>query len=393
MITKLSLTNFKSHRHTELEPSQLTLLTGVNNCGKSSIIQSLLLLRQSFLKNRLGTGLDLNKDLVEIGVGNDALYRAADTGIISFILGDSSQNNANESELEELVFEFDADNALDDTFLPFKEGCSKPNLEQLKKMSLFNNDFQYLSAGRLAGTSDFIKSSYEVQRQRQLSLSNGRGELLGNFLFEYQGDPIFDYIDLSERPRQLIDQVQYWEQRISSGITVTVKEKDDKTGFTILYGSNGEEGQKSIENLRAENIGFGVSYSLAVVVALLSAKPGALLLIENPEAHLHPAGQAELAKLMCRVAQQGIQVIVETHSDHIINGVLVSCKKREEGEIGIDKDKVSIYYLKGQDKKHAAMIEKVEIGDGGILEYQPQGFFDQIENDREYIIMGEAINA
>lgn len=60
MITHLKISNFKSHKVTSLRMSNLTVLTGVNGCGKTSVIQALLLLRQSFLKGRLAGGLDLN---------------------------------------------------------------------------------------------------------------------------------------------------------------------------------------------------------------------------------------------------------------------------------------------------------------------------------------------
>jgi predicted ATPase len=217
-------------------------------------------------------------------------------------------------------------------------------------------------------------------------LENGQGELLGNFLYAYRAEPTFNYIELKDNPISLIEQVIYWEQQISTGITIDVQPKPDKTGFRIIYGSKGAEGKKSIENLRAENVGFGVSYSLSVVTALLSARPGALIMIENPEAHLHPDGQAKLAELMCLVAQRGVQVIAETHSDHIINGVLVNCKRFEKEGRGIDRENVSIYYFSGQDENHAVQYEEVKVLEDGKIEFQPFGFFDRIEKDIDYLL-------
>ena len=381
MITRLKLTNFKSHRNTELNTKPLTLITGVNNCGKSSILQALLLLRQSYKKGRLDKGLDLNEPLVSVGVGNDALYRMGDPE-----LAFEFDCIGNDSEIENYRFAFDAEKGLNQSFLPVKEGSDRMDMDKLEKISLFNNDFQYLSASRWAGRSDFPLSSYDVDTERQLSLNNGQGELVGNFLHKYQTLDTYNYIDMKEDPLPLLSQVEYWESRISNGLTLRVEQRQDKNGFNIFYGSKGTNGQKSIDGLRAENIGYGVSYSLAIVVALLSACPGALLLIENPEAHLHPKGQAELADLICRVAQQGVQVVLETHSDHIVNGVLVNCKKFEEGEVGIEKENVAIYYLSGQNDMHESMIEEVMIERGGFVEYQPKGFFDQVEQDRDYLL-------
>ena len=86
MIKKLHLKNFKSHKDTLLETRPLTVITGVNNIGKSSVLQALLLLRQSFKKGRLSEGLDLNKPLVSVGVGNDALYRLAQDSVLCVLM-------------------------------------------------------------------------------------------------------------------------------------------------------------------------------------------------------------------------------------------------------------------------------------------------------------------
>lgn len=386
MIKKLHLKNFKSHRDTCLDFKPLTLISGVNNIGKSSVLQSLLLLRQTFKKGILSKGLDLNKPLVSIGVGNDALYKLANEPFLSFEL------TSEETEYS-FVYHVDED-ALDASFIPLYEESILPIFENSESQptplskSLFGADFQYLSASRWAGVSDFPIASYEVNTERQISLENGQGELLGNFLYAYRAEPTFNYIKSEDNPISLIEQVIYWEQQISTGITIDVQQKPDKTGYRIIYGSKGVEGKKSIENLRAENVGFGVSYSLSVITALLSAKPGALIMVENPEAHLHPEGQAKLAELMCLVAQRGIQVVVETHSDHIINGVLVNCKRFEKEGCGIDRENVSIYYFGGQDENHAVIYKEIKLLSEGEIEYQPKGFFDRIEADREYLIGG-----
>ena len=74
MITNLHLKNFKSHKDTNLRIKPLTLITGVNNCGKSSVLHSMLALRQTYRAGHLDDGLELNKSLVSLGVGNDVLY-------------------------------------------------------------------------------------------------------------------------------------------------------------------------------------------------------------------------------------------------------------------------------------------------------------------------------
>lgn len=376
MITHLKLTNFKSHKETDLRMSNLTVLTGVNGCGKTSIVQALLLLRQSFLKGRLASGLDLNQPLCSIGIANDALYRLASSGMISF--------EFSEDEKDTYLFEFDAENGLTDSFIrKSRYSDQADDMLKLSELSLFNNDFQYISALRWGGRSVFPKETYAVETQRQISQNDGQGELVAHFLDKYGADVMADYYDEEgEHDCSLLQQVVYWERKISPNITINIESGKDNNNYSVIYGFDSEDNlTKPLSDLRAENIGFGISYTLPVIAALISAPKDALIILENPEAHLHPAGQAELARLIAKVAEKGVQVVVETHSDHIINGIQLACKLHDKDEKkGIDKEKVSIHYLYSK-AKHASQVTTVKIIDGGLVEYQPIGFFDQAEND------------
>ena len=80
---------------------------------------------------------------------------------------------------------------------------------------------------------------------------------------------------------------------------------------------------------RPTSVGFGIAYVLPVLVALLSANEKYMVIIENPEAHLHPRGQVAMGELIARAAAAGVQVIVETHSDHVLNGVRLAVKGKD----------------------------------------------------------------
>ena len=84
-----------------------------------------------------------------------------------------------------------------------------------------------------------------------------------------------------------------------------------------------------------------------------------MLIIENPEAHLHPHGISKLTELICLAAELGIQIIIETHSDHVINGVLVQCKRFEEGNEGISKDNVKIYHFDRDEINHCTVANGI----------------------------------
>ena len=83
----------------------------------------------------------------------------------------------------------------------------------------------------------------------------------------------------------------------------------------------------TMEFLRAVHTGDGLVQVLPIVVAALSAAEDSLLLIENPEANLHPAGQAHMGEFLAEVAAAGVQVILETHSDHVLNGIRRAVKQ------------------------------------------------------------------
>lgn len=90
----------------------------------------------------------------------------------------------------------------------------------------------------------------------------------------------------------------------------------------------------------ATNIGFGISYVLPIIVTGLIAKPDTIMVVENPEAHLHPSAQSKIGQFLAVIAQSGVNVIVETHSDHVINGIQIATAKHI-----ISKEHVSINFL------------------------------------------------
>ena len=123
---------------------------------------------------------------------------------------------------------------------------------------------------------------------------------------------------------------------------------------------------------RPANVGFGLSYALPVIVAALTASPGTLFLVENPEAHLHPAGQSLIGQFLTRVAAAGVQVVVETHSDHVINGMRLAAAR--DGLL--PPSDAIIHFLADAGTRHTIEIQ----GSGALTEWPP-GFFDQSELD------------
>jgi predicted ATPase len=373
MITKLKISNFKSHRNTELSTGALTLLTGINSSGKSSVLQSLLLLRQSFQKGRLSTGLDLNIPLCDIGKGRDALHRFTNDDEISFSLHINDGQKYN--------FCFNTKNRDEDTFLPQK----KPMVLEgdLLHLPLFTNKFQYLSAARWAGLNLYPMDTYAVETEKQLSLNYGQGELVAHFLEYYGENRDFEVksellLHPNASSKKLLEQTVAWEGEISPRVMIKPEKKADKV--SIEYGYSGVGTNPPLKGLQAKNIGFGISYSLSIIVALLSAEPGALLILENPEAHLHPRGQSKLAELIALAAKSGIQVFVETHSDHIFNGIRKAVAANK-----IEKENVGIYFFE-LDEKNTSMATEIQLSNKGrVLNYK-KGLFDQFDDDLDALL-------
>lgn len=374
MINKLKLTHFKSHKETEIEFKNLTILCGGNGVGKSSFIQSMLLLRQTYLMNRLQHLLFLNGKLYDIGSVNDALHVSNEGEFYKKIVFDLYFNN---EENNKWIFNADSDfNYLD---LINKENQNY-NYNQL---ALFNKNFQYISAFR--GSEQVIAHDFDVVQENQISYNKGKGDMAAHYL-NYFGKKIQVLEDLRHPDEVypfLENQVSAWESDIiSSGVNV-ISEKITDSQYTIKYNFKINNIEVAEHKFTSDNVGYGLSYILPILIAILTSQPNDLIIIENPEAHLHPHSISRLTELICIASQAGIQIIIETHSDHILNGVLVQSKKYEDQDsaTGINKDNVSIYQFERDDKTHRTIPVEILIEEGGKIYEKPSGFFDQIGND------------
>lgn len=369
MIKELVLKDFKIHSNLELSLGGITILTGQNGMGKSSVMQSLLLLRQSYNPSGMIKGINLKGDMVDLGSANDIECKSSNDGILNI------QLTSNDCHVN---FSFSYDVNPYDTFLPKIDDVE---IDGLKDLSLFNENFQYISAFRLGPQKGYERDTNIVEYQRQISKINGQCEYAVHFLSHY-GKKIHCLSELlldETTDDSLESQVQAWMQFVSPRVNINI----EPTGadFKLNYKFS-REGQPMTDEMAAVNVGYGVTYVLPILVAILSAKPGSLILIENPEAHIHPKAQAELMKLVMRAVKAGIQIIMETHSDHIMNGALVAIAK-DGGYL----DYVKAYYFERDDATHTSVPRMLKIMKDGRIVSPPKGFFDQIDIDMR-LLMG-----
>ena len=116
------------------------------------------------------------------------------------------------------------------------------------------------------------------------------------------------------------------------------------------------------------NMGFGYSYILSIIITILLAKKGSIIFIENPEAHLHPKAQANLMEMICEYATKGIQFMIETHSEHIVNSARLFSLQSDKPIIN---DNISIHFFDEHFNVYEIKIEK-----NGLIKNWPAGFFD-----------------
>ena len=137
---------------------------------------------------------------------------------------------------------------------------------------------------------------------------------------------------------------------------------------------------------RAKNVGFGLSYTLPVITALLlgTVVENSIVIIENPEAHLHAKAQTEIADLIARCVEAGAQVIVETHSDHLFDGLRIFVKEHP----GFEKMMNCLWFE--LDEMGNTNTEEIIVNDNGrIVNLDiPLHFMDQFEYNSQRLLFG-----
>ena len=358
MLEKIKLTNFKCFENIELSLSPLTLLCGLNGMGKSSIIQALLVLRQSFASGELRDGhLVLGGELTDLGTGQDILCEDAEVDVVEFELHSDKFPTP-------CILSFDYTRTSDELMTRNNFAAAWREVPPLSSQLI------YVNAERIGPRKSYYHSEVFARRGNL----GTRGEYTLNYLSARQGetlpstDPRCPAL-LSLRLGKVID---HWLQEVTPGAHLQIEMIQDADAIIAGF-SFDRPGDVESRRYRATNVGFGLSYTLPVLAALL-APPGTLCLIENPEAHLHPRGQARLAELAVRASLAGVQVIVETHSDHFMDGVRIAVRNGL-----IRPDQTAFHYFSREGGK--SVVSSPRVNADGRLSSWPEGFFDQHEEN------------
>lgn len=380
MIKKLHIKNFKSLEDVSLDCSNLNVLTGLNGMGKSSIIQALLLLRQSHEKGMLKqTGLALRGDIIEVGTTKDILFSGAGEDKISFEIDFVNEDDSISTKNWDFSSKIDITDYSNSDYLPVLIDA-----EDYESYHLFDyNTFKYLNADRWV-KNEYETSDFNVVRNRYLGK---HGEFTAHYLTHYGSEKIHDDLIFpgGKQTNELLTQVSEWMAEISPNLKVKTERLSGTNTVKLRYEYT--SGQTATPEITPLNLGFGITYILPVVVALLSAKKGDLIIIENPESHIHPKGQSIIGGLLAKVAQTGVQIFLETHSDHIINGILVSVYKNFKNiEKGIESNNIKINFVKRIEDSIASEVLQLNVEVNGRMRGIPDDFFDQYSKDMKTIM-------
>ena len=376
MLTSLRLSNFKCFDSLSLPLAPLTLLTGFNAAGKSTTLQSLLLLAQAFRFGGRSAELNLNGQLVRLGTPGEVM--SSGKGDIIFAIGD---------EATEIEWTFQATDRIKgisihlnslkiktlegiETFKDIKElemllpnGAKEAPRRLVKRL----RETIFLSAIRIGISEVFPSPEEALPVHADVGV---QGEFAPWWFQRFLDEDIeVSRCHPTDQAKTLRRQFNAWAGQLFPGAQANAQliEKTNLVRLELRIGDIGDW-------RRPSNIGYGLTYAFPVIVSGLLAKPKQILIIDSPEAHLHPLGQSQMGQFLAKIAAAGVQVIMETHSDHVINGVRLSVKNKD-----ILPEKVAIHFFNHSDIIPRAISPLID-SQGNLSEW-PKGFCDQSEKD------------
>jgi predicted ATPase len=355
MLKSIALNNFKCLSDCDIPLKNVTILAGQNSAGKSTAIQSLLLLRQSYDKFHALDKVITSGELIRLGKSNDIFNEYAIRKEIGIEIRTCAEN------VISVIIPYVADNNLLSTNVVVNS--------EMESFNVFRESFEYIAADRIVPQDIYSSINYSGN----LGI---HGEKVFSYLSSDKGNkPVSGDICVENVPEGLYYQTNYWINKLFHGFNFNIQEILEADSISLRYQE--KDISYSSNEYRPINVGFGITYALPVVVALLKAKSDDLVIIENPECHLHPKAQRQIGELIAKVGNSGAQVILETHSDHILNGIRIAAKNKI---IPADKTQILFFDREYVSESFNTNVYAPNIMEDGSLDYWPEGFFDEWDN-------------
>jgi len=372
-MRSLRIKNFKCFEDETIQFSNLTVLAGNNGAGKSTVIQSILILLQSFNKKEsmiIPNRYYINDYYCELGTAIRLLYKDAENEIIEFTFYD--ENDAYTS------FRLIKDKR-DRGVLNLHQFISSHDDTTLSKSLNFLKYLDFIGADRL-GPKTFHHADGDFSM-----INVGKYGEYSTLIFDMYKDDFMDVENSGDEIRivTLRTHVNFWLEKIFGFVQIDTKFVEEANVAILKIKNHPERDYESPVNMP-----YGVSYALPIIVScLVRTMPKEVLfddynddnynkmmvIVENPEAHLHPYAQSMMGYFLACMSDK-IQIIVETHSDHIINGMRKAVKHKK-----ISKDNIIFNFFKIDEI--SSKVNLIEMEEEGELREWPKGFFDQFEQD------------
>ena len=357
MLKKILVDGYKSIDRESLELKDFTLFSGINSAGKSSVIQAIIYMS------------DLQKQY--LGEKGEDVY-----GVIGKFIDARNSIKGN----KEIVFDLTQKYPQSEAY-SVKATCSasegvnviKTEMPPREKLAELVGAYKvtYLSAERVG-----VQNTYELNIRNPWDIGN-KGQYVYSYL-SYFGQEELAESGFLCRPEEIgmsmNNQVNYWMDYLL-GFQIQVDAVPNVDQVVVTY-SNSQNNRY----YRAINVGTGVTYISALIIAALSCKVGDTLIVENPEIHLHPRAQSRMMEFIAYLCDRGLQVILETHSDHIYNGMRKCIKNKL-----LDREKIAAYYFE-LDERMQTKIHYIAFNEQGAEKNHPYGMFDQFDDDLDELI-------
>ncbi|MCI8274105.1 MAG: AAA family ATPase [Lachnospiraceae bacterium] len=352
LIEKLQIENLKSIKNMTMECSSLNLLIGTNSSGKSSVLQGFLLFAQNM---ELTCGL--NGTLISLGSFAESRCLYEGKKDIKVSLGNGN---------EEMSMFF---GQTEDGKLSVAREASSKEVIQLffEGLSIKTRRVQYLSNNRIGPQNVYAKN---MTMEDEIGSD---GQYAVAFLNEHHDDVVEPDFCKGNMDYTLLGQVNWWLSYIAD----TVISTEEIVGADLVKANYT---MYDVLRIRPTNIGSGISYLISVLIVCLSSPKDSVIVLENPEIHLHPSAQAKLCEFLYFVSGNRRQLFIESHSDHVFNGFRAGIAAGE-----MKKEAINIQFISLNDE-HVSQAMKVRIGRMGRVENQKKNLFDQFDLDLNKMI-------
>ncbi len=379
MIHQIKLEHFKCFALLKLPLSPLTLLSGANASGKSSVLQALVLLHQTIREHEWSNRLMLNGWSIRLGTASsviDDVYgrrnttielQDGDIGYEWLFAGDRDDMSMAVEHVRVNGYSAEHPDALRN-LLPITTEESR----QADSLSGRLRRLTYLTAERLGP-----REQYALEDPQLTPVVGPTGEHAASVLYSGGDLRVLDPLAVPDTPPTRLRQVEARMGQLFPGCAFTLQKLPGANAVALGFrASNDTDFHAPIHT------GFGLTQVFPIVVAALSMRRNDLLLIENPEVHLHPAGQAMMGGFLAEVAAAGVQVILETHSDHVLNGV----RRAVKGGV-LPPGDVTLHFFRPRHEAEQDGINQVQsphLDANGNIDDWPDGFFDQFDKDMNH---------